>query len=80
MCTQCDSNKNGKSCTLDVTERTGVANLYEIDHFYRDVVGKCKSVGVACSEKIPAIAPVSQTDFGGKIVCGIRGGDSFSKV
>ena len=62
------SNKN------TVTRRAvDLATDYEMDNFERGEL-------LGCVERVPEVAPISQTDFGGKAVCGIRGGMAFAEV
>ena len=53
--------------------RTGIATTYEMDNFRR-------GSDEVCRLSIAEVNPISQTDFGGKSVCGVRGGLSFSEV
>ena len=44
-----------------------LATDYEMENFERGTL-------LGCIERIPEVAPISQTDLGGKAICGIRGG------
>ena len=62
------SNKN------TVTRRAvSLATDYEMENFERGEL-------LGCVERVSEVAPISQTDFGGKSICGIRGGVAFAEV
>ena len=64
--------KEGKS--TNTYRSTTVVTDYEMANFERgEILG-------GCIERIREIAPVSQTYFGGKTICGKRGGMPFAEV
>ena len=48
-------------------EAVGIASSWEMDNFKRGYDNEC-------TDTIPEVPAISQTDFGGKSICGIRGG------
>ena len=50
---------------------TKIATTYEMDNFI-------DGTDEVCRTSIAEVNPISQTDFGGKSICGVRGGKSFS--
>ena len=54
-------------------EAVGIASSWEMDNFKRGYDNEC-------TDTIPEVPAISQTDFGGKSICGIRGGQSFAEV
>ena len=56
-----------------VTQSDTVVSTEEMENFERGEIIECK-------EKIEAIDAVNQTSFGGRTICGQRGGEPFSSV
>ena len=64
------SKKEGR--TTRTVRSTTIASDYEMANFERgEILG-------GCIERVEEIAPVSQAYFGGRTICGKRGGKEFA--